>query len=1183
MTLIKIKNFILDVFNKNSQTNFSLLLFSIFISIAAALPIINILFEIKPAIDNFDSTIISNASVDNLDISKRVGYYYRLFVFLILCSSTVFYSLKYFISSKIQNLEILKTLQQTSVLGIMAVIISILSYTAEIGVYWVLILNVFLLIGTFKQINTSINAVIPLLLSLPFAVFTFFLCKQNNFFEYLNQPKYIKGIIVPIDLYSFLFLCFTVLFSILFYFIFRKISLKNLTSTATPIIATIPIVCLVLEFYNILNIRFQTVIDRPFITFFIIILIGLTVSFYINYKKISFKNAENIFLGIFILAVAMIICQPYRVMFAPFEFFETANHGIAIDHFVKYGKIPFLENFDAHMMQQQFFSYIYVLFNGYEPFAPSLYIMYFYVLEIIVFYFVLGKIFGKIPALVLLIALPSIILLLNDFALAGLLLFFIHKTIKSPTFKNHLFFWIISLLLCFYKLDVGFASLASGIFLILMFNKIINKSFFIKQFLLSAVYVFGFILVLFVVLCVCKNINPITRLQEFLLATMSNQNWAVTKMGDQSNYLFRFCYYLVPVVMTFAVIIVFFQKIILEKKKEINFLLLSIFFYFLFFIFNAQRGIVFHNFEYGNLLRITSTIFLSILLLIFYFDKNKNLIYFSVAFTCFYILFYSGVPIFKEKHKSLLYQAIQSSSFNEKFTPLPLFNSRLKYNYSLAEIDFFKLFLNKSLNKNETYYDFASTNMFYTIVDRISPSYVNQSPLMLNSAKAQDLELEKIKNNNIKIVLMPIKNNIWHGICGVYVDFKYYKLAEYFYANYKPLYRNSFFDVYVRNDQFTNFSQKLGTLGSSDSNVLVTDFSVLNDQSVTKNNVNINNNAGQFSLTSTGQQPYFIGFLEMLRKNKIIKNDNLPSKLIFKTFSKNTGNLKIYWKTELADAYSETNATTFEITPNVDQEIVLDFKKVPNELMISNNIPEIQLKEFRIVGNAKTSVNQPEKIDYFIGSIPYLWAEKTTINLFSKIKTLANPESVTSTEIKVNSINKNKNGAYVYLEADSQIEQSANCTIVVKDTVKANYNFTILPGLHKYSFRISSNYYWFNSINPIINIKAQSILRVDKFSIITTDGTDIENFVNKGLTLSNITDSNWNGGVGINQNLLLLDNAASKLKLLQNATKIKFSDGSFANIVKFYETGGFIHVEIKENPITISKAARYPNVIEIIK
>ena len=92
-------------------------------------------------------------------------------------------------------------------------------------------------------------------------------------------------------------------------------------------------------------------------------------------------------------------------------------------------------------------------------------------------------------------------------------------------------------------------------------------------------------------------------------------------------------------------------------------------------------------------------------------------------------------------------------------------------------IHFFKSFLDKSLTKDETYYDFSSANLFHVLTNRKNPSYINQTPLMLNGDKAQDFEIKYLKEKNISIVLMPIKNNIWHGITGSYVDLKYYKIA----------------------------------------------------------------------------------------------------------------------------------------------------------------------------------------------------------------------------------------------------------------------------------------------------------------------------------------------------------------------------------------------------------------------
>lgn len=1170
MNVTAIKEHIKDVLQHNKQVNFSLLTVSLFFVVALAMPFFSILFEIKPTVANFDKIIISNASVNNLNIAKRVGLYNQLFLYILVASTLLFYVFKRFFSPKINSFSLIKTAQQTSVLGLLSVATSVLISNSEISVYWIVLLTTFLIIGAFHPNNTSIKAVLPVFVSLPFAVFIFSYIKNKNSFEFLNQPILIKGITVPLDLSSFVFVLLSFLFSLLLYIMFKFYKLENNVaySVAIPIIASVPCITFVFEFFNILNKRFQIVFNSPFITFALLLILGIAGSLYLKKKEFTFKKSETLVVLIFVLAIALLVCIPYRVMYPPYEFFETANDGIAIEHFLNHGKIPFVENFDAHMFQNQFFSYLYVLFNGYEPFAPSLYILYFYVIEIVVLYIVLSKVLGKIPAIVLLLAMPSIGLILNEFALGGLMLLYVFKTIENPKFRNYIWFWVIAILLCLYKLDVGYAAVLSGIVLVLTFTKVVHKSFFIKDFVKSATYVAGPLLALFVILCLIKGINPIGRLQEFLLAAMSDQNWANTKMGDQSSFLFRVFYYILPIITTVIISLFFFVKVVFKSNFKLTFVLLGALFYYLFFVFNAQRGIVFHNFEYGNLIRISSTIFISLLFLLLYFDKKKQFVYFSFAFFSFFLILNSTAAVLtKEKHQSLLVRAVQSSSFHEKFLPLTPSNTRLKYTYSLAEIEYFKKFLDATLSEKETYYDFSSANMLYTLVNRISPSYVNQSPLMLNGEKAQILELQKIKDKDIKIVLMPIKNNYWHAISEVYVDFKYYKLAEYFYANFKPLYRNSLFDVYVRKDKFSVFSNKLNSLGVSNANFALTDFSLLNNESVIKNNLSLENNAGKWLVKGNGNQSYFIGLIETLRKNQSIKNENLPSKLVFQVNAIQAGSIKLYWKVNPTDSFTENNSKVFEIMPNTDQEIVLEQNKIPNELMVAVNIPELQLKEFKIIGDSKSSVKTPERIDYFIGFVPYLWGEKTEDILFNTIPEIKNFTEESTMSIPVKSINKNKSGTFLCMEFDSETDQTISVEIEKNQVIKATYGISLLPGKHKYKFKISNNYYWWNLTNFNINIKTQKAVKVTKLALLSEDLKNSEYYKTKGLTLSSLTDENWTLGVSKNLKMLLLDFSPTKENKIKNAKKIQFKDGIEVAIAGYNVSGNYIQVYVSEADI----------------
>ena len=140
MNVTAIKEHIKDVLQHNKQVNFSLLTVSLFFVVALAMPFFSVLFEIKPTVANFDKIIISNASVNNLNIAKRVGLYNQLFLYILVASTLLFYVFKRFFSPKINSFSLIKTAQQTSVLGLLSVATSVLISNSEISVYWIVLL-----------------------------------------------------------------------------------------------------------------------------------------------------------------------------------------------------------------------------------------------------------------------------------------------------------------------------------------------------------------------------------------------------------------------------------------------------------------------------------------------------------------------------------------------------------------------------------------------------------------------------------------------------------------------------------------------------------------------------------------------------------------------------------------------------------------------------------------------------------------------------------------------------------------------------------------------------------------------------------------------------------------------------------------------------------------------------------
>ena len=59
-------------------------------------------------------------------------------------------------------------------------------------------------------------------------------------------------------------------------------------------------------------------------------------------------------------------------------------------------------------------------------------------------------------------------------------------------------------------------------------------------------------------------------------------------------------------------------------------------------------------------------------------------------------------------------------------------------------------------------------------------------------------------------------------------------------------------------------------------------------------------------------------------------------------------------------------------------------------------------------------------------------------------------------------------------------------------------------------------------------------MKISKFSLILSDGSQQEMFKGNGITLTNLSDENWINGCSLQYNMLLFDYSPKKEKLLKN-------------------------------------------------
>lgn len=1179
---------------------------SLFFALAIVYPVLVIAFELKPQVTDFSQHIISNAALQGLDISKRVSLFYKILLgFPVLAA--LFFAVINTLTNKgtKASSQILSALSSISLIGIACIMCGLLLVNIDICITVLLLFCTFIIVEIrFSRFGQNAGLSLwPVFISIVPSLMAYIYFRKN-YLQAAQPPIMIDEVVVPVNNAFLFFPAFLLFSAIIVYFlpfrIFRNDGANTNNKTQAFIFASLPlmgapaIVSLALELLNVLNIRFGFNYTKPMLVFAITFVAALITGIYL-YKKFGSKTFtynvfEKYFLPVALVSLAMIMTQPWKMMTPPEEFYEMANSGLAVDHFFRYGSIPIIENFDAHMLNNQFTAYLYGFLNGYEPWAPFLYQSYITVLEMLVVFYIFKKPLGAFAAFIAVVFLPVIHLVLNEYALSGLLILFTLRLLENKSKRNFYIFWSLSIFLCLFKLDIGFAGVlaALGVYTLLDYGK--TGKIQLKNLIITGAVSGIIMLMLFMALCLLKGINPITRLQEFLLAAMSNQNWAVVRMGNMSSFLFRIFYNILPALGVACAALLCFRIIYNKDFRHDVFKkphLLAAFgfflYFFLFFMFNIPRGIVRHNFEYGNLIRITSTLPVALLMATLLLKKWRLPVFLTIFFTL-YLVLNANLQDFKNRNYSFFNLAVNSLPFHEQFSETGKFpGTRVRATFAHAES--FKKLLNALLTKNETYYDFSSYNYYHALTGRKNPSYVNQTPLLLNGDIAQNIEIERLKKANVPLILMPIKGNMWHAVDEVYVDYKYYKLSEYIYGNYMPLLRLGSFDIYVQKNKKSEFRKKINNLGFAGSGFVATDLSFMISDKLNSDNLTLHKNENnQIDIKATGPTPYFMGLIQLLKTQPgfVSPPHGKPADLEFDIQSAQSGTVKIYYNTTPTDTYTEERVKEFNLAAG-ENKITLSLPSLPHDVMIGINTPQITLKRIALKGENSAGVERPEKTDYWLGDVARLWAEASGEGVFESIKAKGEPLTKNSA-----SLLKPKpvpgEGFYAVVELQSLNDINCHIDIVEKNETLATYSFAVKKGRHKYAVRISSNFYWWNAgPGTTINFLSPEPIEIHNFTLVSENGVGRIDLEKDLLTLSNINDEYWQGGVGIEYNMLLIDYTPQAEKLLQANKRMLLKNGKTVTIKAYNRAANYINLEIVESLDQYKDAAQYPNPVKIVR
>ncbi len=752
--------------------------------------------------------IIGNAIIHGVDVAKRIGAFYLLILIglpiLILLLNRCFFKM----FNKIDNV-LKKELNLLSTIGIIVLFL--------------------MFIGKSQNLTLNLYPSVIVILEVLFIIFIVYLIYLKNAFLNLKNINWAFLASIPFAHLGALFIsrfqqnyCFVIFFliygvsSILLFFIsnYKKINYNVLQKSFLFLLLAPIMESLYLELYNILN-QYNIVINRKILIIFLIYIfcLILTVMYYVLNRKRQIKfEYQRIYYPIIILLFSLFALQVHLINVVDTDFFETANSGEGVFEFFKFGKIPILETFDAHMLKYQIWGILYSLIN-HDVFGGVFcyevgYIAIASIISYLIIYVFLSKFISRDLSFLTVLFLPlTFDLGLWNFAFALIPVLFLLKAVEKKTTISYAIFWLSVVLLCFYQLDMGAAVTISAVILLIYLNRT-DKQKILKVFkplILLIVCIFA----LYLTLCYIKDINPTYRLLEFLKISLSNANWALDSIGNTEKLSYTIYYFIFPMFMILSLLFLFHKN-----KKDWNIKNIALIFLNLIYIFNFQRGLVRHSLIENDYYRGASffLIYFVLFLYEYRFRSNKKIKFLLVYATV--IVFSSFLSNGDALHYNNL---INNSVVN--YTSFAFHNEKAKEKVKRfvlssemnAEIKDLNALLNILLEKNETYLDFSNQTLLYALFNREKPVYVNQSPGLINGEFLQQLFLNEIDHfsKEVPVVIKAYNKKLSNSMDGIPNDYRYFLISERLFQDYQPLALTNDYEIWVKNDRFDDMKHKI--------------------------------------------------------------------------------------------------------------------------------------------------------------------------------------------------------------------------------------------------------------------------------------------------------------------------------------------------------------------------------------
>jgi len=745
------------------------------------------------SLTNFSSIQISQATLDGVDIRARVSLFYKVAASFSILFPTIYLLVNWGISKlkfRINDLQLLAVFAANGIALVFADLYGIqadkmIQVNILIVVFLSLVYSLRKSLTTFRILGNHLMTGSLLTLSIIFLGAVQFLANSSERIV-TNGILFYFLILVSITIIHFLLIKNT------------KIALRKF------FVALLPLSLIPIFFFVSVELLFFVKESKGHFIPYKWIFISLTLASFIlfniynRFKKINISSTKSLtyFYVPSALLTYLLFTYYHPIINQPNDLFELANPTIAQMRMFSFGEIPFVDFLTSHMFAEQFYGIIYNTLFGYSGFLDFMVYEFFSIIIFIfiVYYFALKLWKSAFLALIFILSFPLLANLFHIYLFFSILLFFVVKrVVRNQSIKNFLGLFLFSVLLCFWRLDTGFAALlATSVYLPIHYfteRKKINLLNLIKS---TGIFSGVTAAVLLILIALKSKDYIFTSISSALHYFSGSQAHGLSSITIEYNHQFFIYHTLFPLASIFIIGYIIYT-LRNSNSTESRFILNSSLFLFLVYLFNFQRALVRHGFIESVDFFIMSTFYLALTLFLLSFIIIKKSIYWKyiyfVSISFLVIITVKYFPLDKEELKlNSFFSQPTISYLDHKFSE-SVYQGRVAGSEKFAKSTYLDLkeFLDQNLTENQTFLDYSNTPMLYFYCKRSLPSYFCQN---LQNTVDDYLQIEQLKRINTTktpvVIFSNYPQNWWDKTDDVPNIMRQNIIAEHIYSNYKP-------------------------------------------------------------------------------------------------------------------------------------------------------------------------------------------------------------------------------------------------------------------------------------------------------------------------------------------------------------------------------------------------------------